>query len=80
GAGYELPLQYKIARQAEAKTAIARAATRLIQPGDTVGLNGGTTTTEVARELGKSERFTRADGEYGVTIVTNALNIGYELS
>ncbi|TDN45403.1 DeoR family transcriptional regulator [Curtobacterium flaccumfaciens] len=80
GAGYELPLQYKIARQAEAKTAIARAAARLVHPGDTVGLNGGTTTTEVARELGKSERFTRADGEYGVTIVTNALNIGYELS
>lgn len=33
GAGYELPLQYKIARQAEAKTAIARAAARLVQPG-----------------------------------------------
>jgi DeoR family transcriptional regulator, aga operon transcriptional repressor len=80
GAGYELPLQYKIARQAEAKTAIARAAAKLVQPGDTVGVNGGTTTTEVARELGKSERFIRTDGEFGVTIVTNALNIGYELS
>ena len=80
GAGYELPLQYKIARQAEAKTRIARAAAKLVAPGDTVGLNGGTTTTEVARELGKSDRFTRADGDFGVTIVTNALNIGYELS
>jgi DeoR family transcriptional regulator of aga operon len=80
GAGYELPLQYKIARQADAKVAIARAAARLIAPGDTVGLNGGTTTSEVARELGKSERFIRSDGEFGVTIVTNALNIGYELS
>jgi DeoR family transcriptional regulator of aga operon len=80
GVGYELPLQYKIARQAEAKVAIARAAARLIQPGETVGLNGGTTTTEVARELGKSDRFIRADGETGVTIVTNALNIAYELS
>ncbi|MFJ5144300.1 DeoR/GlpR family DNA-binding transcription regulator [Curtobacterium sp. NPDC088465] len=80
GAGYELPLQYKIARQAEAKTAIARATAALVSPGDTVGLNGGTTTTEVARELGKSERFIRADGECGITIVTNALNIGYELS
>jgi len=80
GAGYELPLQYKIARQADAKVAIARAAAQLVHPGDTVGLNGGTTTTEVARELGKSERFIGADGEFGVTIVTNALNIGYELS
>ncbi|MCL2516750.1 MAG: DeoR/GlpR family DNA-binding transcription regulator [Microbacteriaceae bacterium] len=80
GAGYELPLQYKIARQAEAKTAIARAAARLVQPGQTVGVNGGTTTTEVARELGKSERFIREDGETGVTIVSNALNIAYELS
>jgi DeoR family transcriptional regulator, aga operon transcriptional repressor len=80
GIGYELPLQYKIARQAEAKVAIARAVTKLIQPGQTVGLNGGTTTTEVARELGKSDRFIRADGETGITIVTNALNIGYELS
>ncbi|KQO64406.1 DeoR/GlpR family DNA-binding transcription regulator [Curtobacterium sp. Leaf261] len=80
GTGYELPLQYKIARQADAKVAIARAVSRLVHPGDTVGVNGGTTTTEVARELGKSERFIRADGEYGITIVTNALNIGYELS
>ncbi|WP_022882583.1 DeoR/GlpR family DNA-binding transcription regulator [Gryllotalpicola ginsengisoli] len=80
GTGYELPLQYKIARQAEAKLAIARAAVELITPGETVGLNGGTTTTEVARELGRSERFLGAEGDYGITIVTNALNIGYELS
>jgi DeoR family transcriptional regulator of aga operon len=80
GAGYELPLQYKIARQAEAKTAIARKAAELIRPGETVGINGGTTTTEVTRALGRSERFIRADGETGLTIVTNALNIGYELS
>ncbi|MFZ7089425.1 DeoR/GlpR family DNA-binding transcription regulator [Curtobacterium sp. RRHDQ10] len=80
GAGYELPLQYKIARQADAKVAIARATVQLVRPGDTVGVNGGTTTTEVARELGKSERFIRTDGEFGITIVTNALNIGYELS
>lgn len=80
GAAYELPLQYKIARQAEAKVAIARAAAMLVQRGDTVGMNGGTTTTEVARELGKAERLDRPDGEFGLTIVTNALNIGYELS
>ena len=80
GSGYELPLQYKIARQAEAKVAIARATAALIQVSDTVGVNGGTTTSEVARELGRSERFVRGEGEDGVTIVTNALNIAYELS
>jgi DeoR family transcriptional regulator, aga operon transcriptional repressor len=79
GSGYELPLQYKIARQAEAKKAIARAVAALIGPGESVGLNGGTTTSEVARELGRSERL-RTPGAPGVTIVTNALNIAYELS
>ena len=38
GSGYELPLQYKIARQAEAKKAIARAVAELIGPGESVGL------------------------------------------
>ena len=80
GTGYELPLQYKIARQAEAKMAIARAAVELVSPGDTVGLNGGTTTSEVARTLGRDKRLTRTDGGHGITIVTNALNIAYELS
>jgi len=80
GSGYELPLQYKIARRAEAKRAIARAALELVGVGDAVGVNGGTTTSEVARELGRSDRFERSDGEIGLTIVTNALNIGYELS
>jgi DeoR family transcriptional regulator of aga operon len=80
GSGYELPLQYKIARQAEAKIAIARVAAGMVEVGNAVGLNGGTTTTEVARQLGQSERFDRGNDDHGVTIVTNALNIGYELS
>jgi DeoR family transcriptional regulator of aga operon len=76
GSGYELPLQYRIPRQAEAKLAIARTVAALVPPGAAVGLNGGTTTTEVARALGASDRH----GSVGVTIVTNALNIAYELS
>ena len=80
GTGYELPLQYKIARQADAKVAIARAAAELVSVGDSVGLNGGTTTSEVARSLGRSDHLGRLDGDFGVTIVTNALNIAYELS
>lgn len=80
GSGYELPLQYKIVRQAEAKVAIARAVAELVSPGDSVGLNGGTTTSEVARVLGWSERLRDSTDAPGVTIVTNALNIAYELS
>ncbi|MET0480738.1 MAG: DeoR/GlpR family DNA-binding transcription regulator [Mycetocola sp.] len=80
GAGYELPLQYKIARQAEAKVVIAKSAAAFVGVGDSVGLNGGTTTSEVARVLGRSDHLVREDGDVAVTIVTNALNIAYELS
>jgi len=81
GSGYELPLQYKIARQADAKLAIARTVASLVTPGDSVGLNGGTTTTEVARALGTGGVHTSSPGTTpSVTIVTNALNIAYELS
>lgn len=75
GSAYELPLQYKIARQADAKRAIAAAAAELVATGETVAINGGTTTTEVARVLGRHDGI-RPD----VTVVTNALNIAYELS
>ncbi|GGF10426.1 DeoR/GlpR family DNA-binding transcription regulator [Subtercola lobariae] len=80
GTGYELPLQYKIARQGEAKLAIAGAVSKLVSLSDSIGLNGGTTTSEVARALGRSPHLVGKDVEYGLTVVTNALNIGYELS
>jgi len=80
GTGYELPLQYKFARQADAKLAIARAAVELIAPGSIVGLNGGTTTSEVARAIARNDRLIRSDGDVGISIVTNALNIAFELS
>jgi len=80
GSGYELPLQYKIARQADAKLAIARAVEAMIEPGATVGMNGGTTVTEAARALGRSERLASVGGEPSITIVTNALNIAFESS
>lgn len=80
GSGYELPLQYKLARQADAKRAIALAVAGLVGPGTSVGLNGGTTTSEVARALGRDPRLLASPDAPGVTIVTNALNIAYELS
>ncbi|MGW1681299.1 DeoR/GlpR family DNA-binding transcription regulator [Saccharopolyspora sp. NPDC002376] len=75
---YDLPLRHKAARHAPEKQRISAAAARLVQPGMVIGLNGGTTTTEVARSLA-----TRADlaehGSPGLTVVTNALNIANEL-
>ena len=69
---YELPLRYEGGRHSEEKRRIAAvAAARVDDPVATVGLTGGTTTTEVARQL--AERA-------GLTIVTNALNIAAELA
>ena len=53
-------------RHHEEKRRIARAAAELVTDGMAVGLTGGTTCTEVAREIVERERL---------TVVTNALNI-----
>lgn len=75
---YDLPLRYKTARHASEKERIGRAAAALVARGSVVGLNGGTTTTEVARALAVRPELNGAD-EPGVTVVTNALNIASEL-
>ncbi|KJK56189.1 DeoR/GlpR family DNA-binding transcription regulator [Saccharothrix sp. ST-888] len=80
---YDLPLRYKTARNADAKQRIGAAVADLIAVGEVVGLNGGTTTTEVARALAVrpdlAERPESGPGQ-SVTIVTNALNIANELT
>ncbi len=78
--GFELPLRYKVPRESEAKSAIAAAAERLVQPGMAIAVNGGTTTSEVGRALGRSQRLFSPTGEPTVTLITNALNIAYELT
>src|ERR1700730_2362217 len=45
------PLRYKTAGHAPEKQRIGRAAAALVAPGASVALNGGTTTSEVARAL-----------------------------
>src|SRR3954449_3284346 len=72
GVLYELPMRYRGGQHNEAKRAIAEAVVELI-PGDatSVGLNGGTTTTEVSRALASRT---------GLRVVTNALNIASELA
>jgi DeoR family transcriptional regulator, aga operon transcriptional repressor len=76
---YDLPLRYKTARHASEKERIGRAAAALVARGSVVGINGGTTTTEVARALVLRPELNGAD-EPGVTVVTNALNIASELA
>jgi DeoR family transcriptional regulator of aga operon len=78
---YDLPLRYKSERHPTEKQRIAAMAVSMVRAGQVVGLNGGTTTTEVARALA-----VRPDLQSGgpllpaVTVVTNALNIATELA
>ncbi len=67
---YELPFEKRAAQQVEAKRKIAVMASSLVKPGQVVGLSGGTTSTELARQLRTTEN---------ITIVTNAVNIALEL-
>jgi DeoR family transcriptional regulator, aga operon transcriptional repressor len=76
---YDLPLRYKTARHVTEKHRIAKAAAGLIAPGAIVGLNGGTTTTEVARALATRPDLNTAGDGPTLTVVTNALNIANEL-
>ncbi|MDH2393282.1 DeoR/GlpR family DNA-binding transcription regulator [Streptomyces sp. HNM0663] len=80
GVSYDLPLRYKTARKADEKQRIARAAAALVPHGAVVGLNGGTTTSEVARELATRADLAEQVGSTALTIVTNAVNIANELA
>jgi DeoR family transcriptional regulator of aga operon len=79
GVSYDLPLRYKTAKHASEKQRIGEAAAALVEPGMVVGLNGGTTTTEVARALAVRPELTGGLDDAQLTIVTNALNIANEL-
>lgn len=68
----ERRFQEKMSVAMEEKAIIADAVVRLIPDEAVVGLNGGTTTTLVARKLAQLNR--------SVTVVTNAINIAYELT
>lgn len=69
---YELPLRYRSGSHTGEKRRIAAvAAERIDDTVATVGMTGGTTTTEVARRL--ADRL-------GLTVVTNALNIASDLA
>ena len=71
GAISDPTLQEKEGRHSQEKVRIAAAAVNLVQEGQCVLLDSGTTTTVIARAL---KRFSR------LTIITNAVNIAGELS
>lgn len=70
-AGSEASLAQKEDRHQTEKAAIAAAAASLVQPGDVVFLDAGSTTRQIAREL----RHRR-----DITVVTNAINVAGELA
>ena len=68
----DYPVQVKATMHRAEKMRIGDAAARLVQPNETIILDNGTTTAEVARHL-KSAKL------HNVTVITNALNIANEL-
>jgi DeoR family transcriptional regulator of aga operon len=72
GVLYELPMRYRGGQRHEAKRAIARRVAELL-PAEvgSLGINGGSTTTEVARAVASRP---------GLRVVTSALNIASELA
>src|SRR5271168_4340032 len=68
---FDASFQVREDRFAEEKQRIAHAAAALVKEHETIGLAAGTTTTLVARQLLHRK---------GLHIITNAVNIGMELS
>jgi len=68
----DYPLRLKASLHRAEKTQIGRAAASLIQPGEVIILDSGTTTTEIARQL-------KARSVHGITVITNAMNVISEL-
>ncbi|OEU99529.1 MULTISPECIES: DeoR/GlpR family DNA-binding transcription regulator [Streptomyces] len=77
---YDLPIRYKRGHHVGTKQSLARAAAAMVERGDVVGLSGGTTTTEIARALATRPDLAESGPQQHLTIVTNALNIAYELA
>ncbi len=70
GRSYEPPLQTRAATNPAAKQAIGRKAAAMINDGDSIALDIGTTTLEIARAL---------EGKHNLTIITASLPIANEI-
>jgi DeoR family transcriptional regulator, aga operon transcriptional repressor len=80
GVTYDLPLRYKTERHPSEKQRIGAQAAAMVGAGQVVGINGGTTTTEVARALATRQDLPAGDSGPALTVVTNALNIATDLA
>ena len=83
GGSLGIPLAFKLARGDEAKQKISRAAAQIVSRFDVIGINGGTTTSAVAREIVQRPEFSvvdLSDSRPALTVVTNALNIAADLT
>lgn len=69
----DVPLPIKEARRLPEKRRIGEAAARMIGDGETIILDSGSTTVEIARCI-RQRKWT------SLTVITNALNIALELS
>ncbi|GBG09199.1 hypothetical protein PAT3040_03839 [Paenibacillus agaridevorans] len=69
--GKDIALQERAGILTEEKIRIGRHAASLIRPGDSIFIDGGTTTLQVAKYLTPG---------MNITVVTNALNVAAELS
>ena len=79
GKAYDLPIRYRTVKDSRGKHRIAKVAAAMIHRGDRIGMNGGTTTTELGRELSRAHRLFAENGDIGLTVVTNAVNIATEM-
>ncbi len=68
----DYPLRLKGSLHRAEKAQIGRAAANLIQPGEVIILDSGTTTAQVARQL-------KARAIHGITVITDAMNVVAEL-
>lgn len=68
--GYEPPYVQRQQVRAEEKARIGRAAAEMIESGDTIAIDVGTTTLELAKAIAGRERL---------TILTNSVAVAYHL-
>ena len=68
-----MPIAVKEKLHHDEKVRIGHAAAALVRPGDTIILDSGTTTVEIARRLKQLQIKP-------VTVITNALNVAMELA
>jgi len=68
----DYPLRFKAILHKAEKMAIGKAAAELIQPGEVVILDSGTTTAEIAHQI-KTHQI------HSITVITDAINVVEEL-